>query len=630
MQTSGPWFKDAEGRTLMLRGVNLSGSSKVPVRPNGATYNPEGFFEYRDVSFVGRPFPLSAADEHFRRLKTWGLDFVRFLVTWEAVEHAGPGQYDEAYLDYLHAVIAKADEYGIRVFIDPHQDVWSRFTGGDGAPGWTLEAAGFDIRHLYETGASIVHQIHGDPFPRMVWPSNSTKLATATMMALFFAGNDFAPLLKVDGQPIQDYLQSHYLAAMQKVAERLKDLPNVVGYDTFNEPIPGYIGWPDLNRRHGVLQTGLSPTPYQSMLLGAGLPQYVDLLERGILAINNLGKSVVNPGRVRVWREGADCIWRMHGVWDFDDQGIPRLLKPHYFQTVNGRRMDFNQDYVKPFIERYIQAIRAVVPDTLIFVEGEAFAQPPCWPQPAPGLVYAPHWYDGYVLFFKAFNPWIGSDSRGGAKPVFGPLSIRRSFAGQILEFKKQARACLGNAPVVVGEFGISFDMHLKAAYRTGNFHQQERALQRSIRAMEDALASYTIWNYTPDNTNARGDLWNDEDLSIFSPDQQSNPADIHSGGRALRALLRPYPRCTAGEPLQLSYDYRTRRMQYQFRHAAQVEAPTEFYVPAFIYPQGCRVQVSDGEFELDLTRQRLIYRHSSARGDHQVVITPLDAPQAG
>ena len=39
---------------------------------------------------MGRPFPLEEADEHFRRLKAWGLTFLRFLVTWEAVAHEGP------------------------------------------------------------------------------------------------------------------------------------------------------------------------------------------------------------------------------------------------------------------------------------------------------------------------------------------------------------------------------------------------------------------------------------------------------------------------------------------------------------------------------------------------------------
>lgn len=622
IKTSVRWFKDEYGRTLILRGINLGGSSKVPAIPNGATYHAAGFFEHRNVSFVGRPFPLEEADEHLKRLKAWGFTFIRFLVTWEAIEHAGPGIYDQEYLDYIKAVILRAQSFGIQVFIDPHQDVWSRFTGGDGAPGWTLEAAGFDIHNLVETGASIVHQTLKGPLPRMIWPSNSTKLATATMMTLFFAGNDFAPRLKVDNIPIQDYLQNHYLGAVRALAEKLKDIPNVAGYDTFNEPLPGYIGWPDLNHRYGTLQTGLSPTPFQSMLLGDGLPQYVDILERGILAIKNLGGQTVNPGKLRVWQTGRECIWRQQGVWDFDDRGSPRLLQPQYFQQVHGRPVDFAQDYLKPFINRYIESIRSVDPNTIVFVEGEAFHNPPCWEQTAPGgLAYAPHWYDGYVLFFKAFNTWVGSDARGKPRPIFGPHKIRKSFASQIMEFKKQSADCLANAPVVVGEFGISFDMHHKQAYKTGNFTQQEHALQRSFRAMEDALVSYTLWNYTPDNSNEHGDQWNDEDLSIYSPDQRHQPEDIHSGGRALRAILRPYPQKTAGEPLQLSFDDQNGRMEYHFRHGRQVTEPTEFYIPAYQYPSGCKVSVSDGQYELDVDQQLLIYRHSDAREIHTIIV---------
>src|SRR5215207_3070960 len=101
IRTDGIYFKDEHGRSLLLRGVNLGGSSKVPYIPDGATHVSTGFFNHREVSFVGRPFPLKEADEHFARLKAWGLTFIRFLVTWEAIEHAGPGQYDTEYLDYI-------------------------------------------------------------------------------------------------------------------------------------------------------------------------------------------------------------------------------------------------------------------------------------------------------------------------------------------------------------------------------------------------------------------------------------------------------------------------------------------------------------------------------------------------
>ena len=45
-----------------------------------------------------------------------------YLFTYvQAVEHEGPGIYDEKYLDYLLAIVRKARTYGISCFIDPHQ-----------------------------------------------------------------------------------------------------------------------------------------------------------------------------------------------------------------------------------------------------------------------------------------------------------------------------------------------------------------------------------------------------------------------------------------------------------------------------------------------------------------------------
>ncbi|MEL6150420.1 MAG: cellulase family glycosylhydrolase, partial [Chloroflexota bacterium] len=325
MHVEGHWFKDADGRTLILRGANLSGSSKVPTSPDGATHLTDGFFNTRDVSFVGRPFPLEEADEHFARLKYWGLTFLRFQITWEAIEHAGPGIYDEAYLDYLHAVLEKAYDYGIDVFIDPHQDVWSRWTGGDGAPGWTLENIGMDLTKLDATGAAITHQM-ADEYARMIWLTNFYKFGAATMFTLFFAGDDLAPETKIDGMNPREYLQGHYINAMQRVAQCLADLPNVIGFDTLNEPVRGYIEVEDLTRDepHGIISLGPSPTPLQAMALAAGHTLSVRNYEMRPWGPSVTGWVELNPDGESLWRDGYPGVWRENDVWT-DEGGQPHV-----------------------------------------------------------------------------------------------------------------------------------------------------------------------------------------------------------------------------------------------------------------------------------------------------------------
>ncbi len=623
MHIKGSWLKDELGRSLILHGVNLSGSSKIPTCPNGATYRNEGFFDHRHVSFVGRPFPLEQADEHFARLRSWGLTLLRFLVTWEAIEHAGPGQYDAEYLDYLQAVVKKAGDYGFTVIIDPHQDVWSRFSGGDGAPGWTFEVLGLDLTRFHETGAAIVHQIHGDPFPPMVWPTNGSRLAAATMFTLFFAGNDFAPKTLVDGEPVQDYLQRHYIAAFQKVAERLKGLDCVVGYEVFNEPLSGFIGLKDLT--HPLLPVKFGPmfSPIQSMLLGDGIPQEIEVWQRTLLRSRLVERRLMNPSKMRIWREGYDGIWQQNQVWDLDEKGRVRLLNPHYFAQVNGKEVDFSRDYLRPFVNRYTAAIRAVDPDAIIFLETDPRMPPPDWgPQDAKNIVYAPHWYDATVLFLKTYSPWIGFDVHTG-HVILGKRRVQRSFVHQLAKHKEYSALHLGNVPTIIGETGIAFDLNGGRAYHSGNFKQQIRAMDRILHALDENLLSYTLWNYTPENDNIHGDQWNGEDLSIFSLDQQQCAEDINSGGRALQAIVRPYARATAGEPLRMSFDINRRVFSYTFRHDPDIQAPTEIFVPNYQYPNGYNIWVTDGECDLRHEQQLLLYQPSADRETHRIKITP-------
>ena len=620
MKIDGSNIKDDFGRTLMLRGVNLGGSSKVPYSPDGATYRQEDFYNHKDVSFIGRPFPLEEADEHFLRLKSWGFRFLRFLVTWEAIEHAAPGVYDQAYLDYVKAILEIAAKYGINVFIDPHQDVWSRFSGGDGAPGWTFDLIGMDITKFQETAAAFTHQAHGDPLPQMIWSTNATKLAAATMFTLFFGGADFAPFTKIEGESAQEYLQRHFINSIQKLAENVSDLPNVVGFDSMNEPVEGWIGIKDLNKRITTVEKGFIPTPFQAMQLGSGIRLKLKKWERGVLGPRVIRREIVNPDGISVWNDGCDPIWQSNGVWKVINDK-PVLLQPNHFGYRQGQTVNFNRDYYVPFNNRFAKAVRKVQPGAMIFVEKGFGPEGPHWgSEDAQDIVYAPHWYDPVVLVMKSFNNWINYDRRK-KRFLLGSKQIARSFKEQLSRPLTHAREKMGNVPVLIGEVGIAYDLDNKKAYGNGEFSAQEKAFNRTLNALEANLHHFTLWNYTADNTNARGDLWNDEDLSIFSLDQRVDQGDINSGGRALAAIIRPYPLATAGKPLEITFDYRTKEFFYRFRHDPGIMEPTIIYLPSYQYPGGCQVGVSDGEYDLNTKDQTLTYRHGNDRDDHKITI---------
>lgn len=620
MKIDGIWCKDQEGRSLILRGANLGGSSKVPFQPDGATYRCEHFFESRNVSFVGRPFPLNEADEHFSRLQAWGFNILRLLITWEAVEHSGPEQYDEAYLDYIRAIVKKAGEYDLDVFIDPHQDVWSRWTGGDGAPGWTLEAIGMDLNQLHTTAAAITHQTSGDPLPRMIWPSNYTRLGAATLFTLFFGGNDFMPTLSIDGIPVQEYLQSHYINAIKQVAKRLNDLNNVIGYDSLNEPSAGFLGVQDVTVLPAeFFLLGPTPTPYQAMLLAAGYPQDVAVYTTSLQGPQQTGTVRCNPSGGVLWKSGYECIFKQNGIWT-DEEGSPRLLRPNHFaRRPDGSPIDPVNDYLKPFILRFIREIREVNPRAFLFLEGVPNGKHPDWETAdPPNAVNAAHWYDNTALLLKTFDPDYTVDMLTH-QSVTGAAAVQAHFTRQIAAQKH------ASIPTLIGEFGLPFDLNDKSAYQSGDFSSHISALDMYYNALDANLLNCTIWNYTADNNHAHGDNWNDEDLSIFSRDQQDKHwrDDINAGGRGLPAIVRPYARKTAGEPLYMHFDRQTRRFAFAFRHDPAVSAPSEIFVPTYQYPNGIAVELSDGTYTFDPMTQTLIVRHTTDRSTHTVKIVP-------
>ena len=110
----GDRIVDTAGRTVLLHGMNCGEKSS----------------QRRHESWHG--------PEDFQNMRRWGMNCLRLLVHWSAVEPE-PGAYDEDYLQRLDRRIQWARDAGLYVILDMHQDLFSEaIPGGNGAPAWAV------------------------------------------------------------------------------------------------------------------------------------------------------------------------------------------------------------------------------------------------------------------------------------------------------------------------------------------------------------------------------------------------------------------------------------------------------------------------------------------------------------
>lgn len=188
LRAQGRYFKDADGRVVLLRGVNATGDAKVP--------------PFRGIT---DPTMLDA-------LPQWGLNVVRLLFTWEAFEPERC-QYDEAYLAYYEQVVRWAAERGVYVIVDFHQDAYSRYVNdgcGEGFPAWAVPSnLKLDV------------------------PVNDDSCKGWATRALLSTKNHAAwRAFHAD----KEGALTRYTEMARAVAERMGKHPNVIGYDIMNEP----------------------------------------------------------------------------------------------------------------------------------------------------------------------------------------------------------------------------------------------------------------------------------------------------------------------------------------------------------------------------------------------------------
>ncbi|MHB8419716.1 MAG: cellulase family glycosylhydrolase [Myxococcales bacterium] len=175
---------------------------------------------------------------------------------------------------------------------------------------------------------------------------------------------------------------------------------------------------------------------------------------------------------------------------------------------------DFEETVLPRLLEHLGAAIRAEVPDALIFgggpgadgLMGSTFLSDPA----LEGFVYAPHYYDAEVATGGSYRD--REELRGGLERLAGAGSG-------------------WGRPVLFGEFG--------AAHRGPD---QRRWLRDVYQTLDGLQAHATLWE-----ASFAAEGWNHEELGITDADGAERPA--------VEELVRPYPRAIDGTLERFGWD---------------------------------------------------------------------------
>jgi len=186
---SGRWFTDANGRVVILHGINMV-AKRPPYQPAALGFGPD------DAKFLARN----------------GFNTVRLGLIYAAIEPQ-PGTYDGAYIERSRQTGLKLAKQGIFTMVDFHQDLYNERFGGEGWPEWAVLDDGLPAEPLAG-------------FP-------GSYLSSPGLNRAF--DNFWANAAGPGGIGLQD----RYAAAWARVAREFRRDDAVLGYDLLNEPWPG-------------------------------------------------------------------------------------------------------------------------------------------------------------------------------------------------------------------------------------------------------------------------------------------------------------------------------------------------------------------------------------------------------
>jgi len=532
------------------------------------------------------------------------------------------------------------------------------------------------LRYICEAPGTTAFPLveSADYIPLNDWWNNS--LLSGDMercMAAFFAGESVWPSWKVDpatgatlpppaegeedardGVSIQDFLQDHYIQSFVKVAEAVKDEPNVIGYDLMNEPPATFVMMTVLAAYFQLGGKAAEPPDPSEVPEGYSNTYLEDL----VLSLFQADKAMGHRVYRLITALGLlppDTSPETKKAWGYEGLDAMALINLNF---------SFDWSCLQPFYQRLGSRLQDTDPNAILWIEntgggasgalgvsfGDSWMERLQYMKPGSDewedeylkqQVHAPHWYPDIY-------------------PYFGLNEMPRDFRPEEWEFEEflaglgetmvSQKATMGNPPVVFGEFGTYFNYNLNysllreqkakgatpaevdAAIRDFLVEQaypvSEQILDNYYEAYEALFAPRILWCFSAHNTFRYGDLWNREDFSIV---------DQEGTFRGDRAWSRPYPRAMSGKPVAMHFwsplhyfvpeKGRVNPLgEFVLEMASkETEAPTEIFVPEVQYPDGFYVWLSDGTALFDWER-RVLYWYPTLDQPgttHQVRLLP-------
>lgn len=330
IKVEGQKFLDAKGRQVLLSGINFI--SKNPS---------EKYLPKQGV-------------ETFKEFKSWGFNCIRLGIIWDGLEPE-PGKYNEAYLLEIDKRIKWAEDNGIYVFLDMHQDLYgAKFS--DGAPNW----ATLDEGKPHYSGA--------------VW-SDSYLISPAVQTAF---DNFWKNAPASDGIGLQD----HYANLWKHIALRYANNTTVIGYDIMNEPF-----------------MGSSAQNVMPLMLGAYAQVLVETTGQAPPSAEELGE---------IWANEESRLKALELI----------STKEKYSKVVDAvyeLSADFEKNHLQPMYQKMADAIREVDRNHILFFNHNYFVntgvstalEATKLPDGSrdPNVAYAAHGYDLVVDTKEVENP---------------------------------------------------------------------------------------------------------------------------------------------------------------------------------------------------------------------------------